>query len=166
MIKQTVLESMNKQIMHELYSAYFYLSMSAHCESANLPGFATWLRVQAQEEQGHAMKFYDYILDRGGKVALQAIAQPPVDFASPQDIFKQVYEHEQKVTGLINAIYDIAMAEKDIASQIFLQWFITEQVEEEKNASQILDMLNKIGSSVGSLYQLDHRLGKRGGSVD
>jgi ferritin len=164
MIKQTVLDSMNKQIMYELYSAYFYLSMSAHCESANLPGFATWLRVQAQEEQGHAMKFYDYILDQGGKVALQAIAQPPVDFASPQDIFKQVYEHEQKVTGLINAIYDLAMAEKDVASQIFLQWFITEQVEEEKNASQILDMLNKIGSSVGSLYQLDHRLGKRGGS--
>jgi len=166
MIKQTVLDSMNKQIMHELYSAYFYLSMSAHCESANLPGFATWLRVQAQEEQGHAMKFYDYILDRGGKVTLQAIAQPPVDFTSPLDIFKQVYEHEQKVTGLINAIYDVATAEKDVASQICLQWFITEQVEEEKNASQILDTLNKIGSSVGSLYQLDHRLGKRGGGED
>ena len=166
MIKQTVLDSMNKQIMHELYSAYFYLSMSAHCESANLPGFAAWLRVQAQEEQGHAMKFYGYIHDRGGKVALQAIAQPPVDFASPQDIFKQVYEHEQKVTGLINAIYDVATTEKDVASQIFLQWFISEQVEEEKNASQILDTLNKIGSSVGSLYQLDHRLGKRGGGED
>jgi ferritin len=161
MIDQTVLDSINEQIKHELYSAYFYLSMSAHCESENLPGFASWLKVQAGEEQGHAMKFYEYILDRGGKVALQAIPQPPVDFASPQDIFEQVYAHEQKVTGLINHIYDVATAKKDVASQIFLQWFITEQVEEEKNASQILDMLKKIGTSVGSLYQLDHNLGKR-----
>ena len=163
MISKSVLDSMNNQVMHELYSAYFYLSMSAHCESENLPGFATWLRVQATEEQGHAMKFYEYILDRGGKVTLQAISQPPSDFASPLAIFQQVYEHEQKVTSLINAIYNVAVAEKDVASQIFLQWFINEQVEEEKNASQILDMLKKIGSSVGSLYQLDHQLGKRGG---
>jgi len=166
MISKPVLDSMNNQIMHELYSAYFYLSMSAHCEAENLPGFASWLKVQAQEEQGHAMKFYGYILDRGGKVTLQAIPQPPVDFTSPQEIFKQIYEHEQKVTALINAIYSVAVAEKDIASQIFLQWFINEQVEEEKNASQILDMLTKIGSSTGSLYQLDHRLGKRGSSDD
>ncbi len=162
MIRQEVLTSMNNQIMHELYSAYFYLSMSAHCQAANLPSMAAWLNVQAQEEQGHAMKFYQYILDRGGKVSLQAIAQPPVDFASPVAIFQQVYEHEQKVTALINAIYDVAVAQKDVASQIFLQWFITEQVEEEKNASEILDTLNKIGASVGSRYQLDHNLGKRG----
>ena len=166
MIDKAVVDSMNEQIKHELYSAYFYLSMSAYCESANLHGFANWLNVQAGEEQGHAMKFYNYILDRGGKVALQAIPQPPVDFASPLAIFHQVYEHEQKVTGLINAIYDVAVAKKDVASQIYLQWFINEQVEEEKNASQILDMLNKIGSSVGSLYQLDHQLGKRGGGAD
>jgi len=163
MISQAVLDSMNKQIMHELYSAYFYLSMSAYCESVNLQGFASWLRVQAQEEQGHAMKIYDYVLDRGGKVSLQAIGQPPVDFASPLAIFQQVHEHEQKVTGLITALYNLALAEKDVASQIFMQWFVSEQVEEEKNASQILDTLNKIGPSVGSLYQLDHRLGKRGG---
>jgi ferritin len=163
MISQTIVNSINNQITHELYSAYFYLSMSAHCESVNLPGFATWLRVQTQEEQGHAMKFYDYLLDRGGKVTLQAIPQPPVEFSSPQDIFQQVYAHEQKVTGLINAIYDAALAEKDVATQIFLQWFISEQVEEEKNASQIVDILTKIGPSVGSLYQLDHQLGKRGG---
>jgi ferritin len=163
MIDKAVLDSMNEQIKHELYSAYIYLSMSAYCESANLHGFANWLSVQAGEEQGHAMKFYKYILDRGGKVTLQAIPQPPVDFTSPLAIFQQVYEHEQKVTGLINAIYEVAIAKKDVASQICLQWFITEQVEEEKNASQILDMLNKIGPSVGSLYQLDHQLGKRGG---
>jgi ferritin len=162
MITQAVLDRMNEQIMHELYSAYFYLSMSAYFESENLPGFATWMRIQATEEQEHAMKFYNYILDRGGKVVLQAISQPPVDFASPQDIFKQTYEHEQKVTALINKIYNVATAEKDVASQIFLQWFINEQVEEEKNASQILDTLTKISSSVGGLYQLDHRLGKRG----
>lgn len=152
---------MNDQIMHELYSAYFYLSMSAACDTMNLPGFATWLKMQANEEQEHAMKFYEFILDRGGKVILQAIAQPPVDYDSPLSIFEQVYEHEQKVTGLINKIYKVAEAENDVASQIFLQWFITEQVEEEKNSSQILDMLKKIGSSVGSLYQLDHRLGER-----
>ncbi|MBE0698401.1 MAG: ferritin [Anaerolineaceae bacterium] len=163
MVSQPVLDAMNNQINHELYSAYFYLSMSASCETANLPGFAAWLRLQAQEEQEHAMKFYEFILDRGGKVTLQAIPQPPIDFASPLAIFEQVYQHEQKVTALINKIYDVATSEKDVASQIFLQWFITEQVEEEKNASQIVDLLQKIGPSVGSLYQLDHNLGKRGG---
>lgn len=163
MANKTVIDAMNNQIMHELYSAYFYLSMSASCEEMNLPGFASWLRVQASEEQGHAMKFYDFILEMGGKVVLQAIPQPPVDYASPLAIFQQVYEHEQKVTGLIQKIYETAVAEKDYASQIFLQWFISEQVEEEKNASSILDMLKKIGSSVGSLYQIDRNLGKRGG---
>jgi ferritin len=162
MITKAVLDRMNEQITHELYSAYLYLSMSAYFEAENLPGFAHWMRVQATEEQEHAMKFYDHILDRGSKVVLQAIPEPPVDFTSPQNVFKQSYEHEQKVTGLINSIYNVAITEKDHASQIFLQWFITEQVEEEKNASYILDVLNKIGSSVGGLYQLDHRLGKRG----
>lgn len=164
MISKPIIDSMNNQIMHELFSAYFYLSMSAHCEAENLPGFATWLRVQAQEEQSHAMKFFNYILDRGDKVILQAIPQPPIEFTSMQDVFRQVYEHEQKVTALINAIYNVALAEKDVASQIFLQWFVNEQVEEEKNAFQILDMLTKIGSNAGGLYQLDHRLGKRGSS--
>jgi ferritin len=162
MINQPVLDRMNEQIAHELYSAYLYLSMSAYFETINLPGFATWMRIQAGEEQEHAMKFYNFILDRNNKVVLQAIQQPPVDFSSPQDVFKQSYEHEQKVTALINNIYTAALADKDVASQIFLQWFITEQVEEEKNASQVLDILTKIGSSVGGLYQLDHRLGKRG----
>lgn len=166
MLNKPVFEAMNTQVMHELYSAYLYLSMSAYCEAENLPGFAKWLRVQAAEEQGHAMRFFEFILDRGNKVSLQAIAKPPVDFSSPLDVFQQTYEHEQKVTGLINAIYDAAVKDKDTASQIFMQWFITEQVEEEKNASQILDTLKKIGTSVGSLYQLDHRLGKRGESDD
>ncbi len=166
MISEPVLQAMNTQIMHEFYSAYLYLSMSAHFHTANLSGFAAWMQVQAQEEQSHAMKFYEYILDRGGKVSLQAIAQPPADFDSPLDIFKKAYAHEQKVTGLILDIYNTATAQKDVASQIFLQWFISEQVEEEKNASQIVDMLEKIGTNVGGLYQLDHRLGKRGGEAE
>jgi len=153
---------MNDQIMHELYSAYFYLSMSAHCEAENWPGFAVWLRAQAQEEQEHAMKFYAFILDRGAKVTLKAIDQPPAEFDSLVAIFEQVYEHEQKVTGLINDIYRVATEQNDVASQIFLQWFITEQVEEEKRASEVFEILKRIGPSIGGLYQLDHRLGKRG----
>jgi ferritin len=166
MISAPVLEAMNTQIMHEFYSAYLYLSMSAYFHTANLPGFATWMQVQAQEEQSHAMKFYEYILDRGGKVSLQAIDQPPVDFESPLDIFRKSYAHEQKVTGLILGIYNTAAAQKDVASQIFLQWFINEQVEEEKNASQAMDLLEKIGNNVGGLYQLDHHMGKRAGDSD
>ena len=156
-----VYESMNDQINHELYSAYFYLSMSSWCESANLPGFAAWLKVQAGEEQEHALKFYEFLLDRGEKVVLKAIAQPPAEFASPKDVFEKVYEHEQKVTALINAIYEKALEAKDVASQVFLQWFVSEQVEEEKHASSILDMVTKVANSAGGLYQIDHQLGKR-----
>jgi len=162
MLSKLMLDEMNEQIKHELYSSYLYLSMSAHCESANLPGFAAWLRVQAQEELGHALKFYDHILDRNEKVTLQAIDQPVIEFKSPKDVFQQVYEHEQKVTARIHKLYSLAVDEKDYASQTFLLWFVNEQVEEEKNSSQILDMLEKIGTSVGSLYQLDHRVGERG----
>lgn len=162
-MEKKVTESMNEQIVHELFSAYFYLSMAAYFERENLPGFAGWMKVQASEEQGHAMKFYDYLLDRGEKVQLGAIAQPPVDFTSARDVFEQVLAHEQKVTALINSIYEKAVAAKDTASQVFLQWFITEQVEEEKNASQTLAILTKMGDSVGGLYQLDHQLGKRKG---
>ena len=156
-----VYEVMNDQIKHELYSAYFYLSMSAYCETENLPGFARWLKVQAEEEQEHAMKFYEYLLDRGEKVSLKAIEQPPVEFKGVKDIFTKVYEHEQKVTALINGIYSKAVEVNDVASQIFLQWFINEQVEEEKNASTILAMVEKLEGSLGALYQLDHQLGAR-----
>ena len=163
MLSKPVLDLMNEQITHEMYSAYLYLSMAAYFEAENLPGFANWMRMQFKEEQEHAMKLYDYILDRGDRVMLKAIAQPEVNFASPQAVFKMAYEHEQKVTALINNIYATALDAKDTASQVFLHWFINEQVEEEKNASQMLDLLTKIGTSVGSLYQLDHNAGKRGG---
>ena len=162
MLSKPVNEAMNAQITHEMASAYLYLSMAAYFESINLPGFASWMRVQFEEEQEHALKFFDYINERGGKVSLQPIPQVEVDFASPHAAFELTYAHEQKVTSLIHGIYKVAAAEDDVASQIFLQWFINEQVEEEKNASSILDTLTKIGPSVGSLYQLDHQLGKRG----
>lgn len=161
MLKKSLLDAMNSQIKHELYSAYFYLSMSAYFEASNLPGSARWMRLQAQEEQGHAMKFFDYIHDRGGQVVLQAIDQPPSDFKSPLDVFERTLAHEQKVTGLINSLYELAVKENDYASQSFLQWFVDEQVEEEKNATQIVEMLRMVGDHKGNLLMLDHRLGER-----
>jgi ferritin len=161
MFSPVVQDKMNQQIMHEMYSAYMYLSMSAHCESTNLPGFASWLRMQAEEEMEHAMKFYDFIHERNGKVVLFAIDQPPSEFGTPLEIFEQVYAHEQKVTGLINSIYELSVKENDYPSQIFLHWFIEEQVEEESNSSQILETLKMIGDSANGLFMLDHQLGKR-----
>jgi ferritin len=163
MLNQKVQDAMNQQIKHEMYSAYMYLSMSAQCESANLPGFARWLRHQAEEEMEHAMKFYDFIHERNGKVSLYAIDQPPSQFGTPREIFEQVYAHEQKVTGLINEIYKAAIDENDYPSQVFLHWFINEQVEEENNSSQVLETLKMIGESTNGLFMLDHQLGKRSG---
>ena len=145
-----------------LYSAYLYLSMSAYCEAANLPGFAHWMRVQAQEEVSHAMKFYDFICERGGRVVLQAIDQPPTEFQSPLHVFEQTLEHEQKVTVMIHDLYALAAQEKDYASQAFLQWFVTEQVEEEGSATQIVETLKMIGDKGQALVMLDRELGKRG----
>jgi ferritin len=161
MLSKVVQDTINEQIKNELYSAYLYLSMSAHCEAANLHGFAHWMRVQSQEEVSHAMKFFEFVFDRGGRVVLQAIDQPPVDFKSPLDLFQQTLAHEQKVTGMINHIYDLAAKENDYATQTFVQWFITEQVEEEKNASQILEQLKVIGDQPAALFMLDSYLGKR-----
>jgi ferritin len=163
MVSQPVLTAMNEQVTHEMASAYLYLQMAAYFETINLPGFASWMKAQFQEEQEHALKFYEFILDRGEKVALQAIPAPETEFTSPLDVFQRTLAHEQKVTALIHNLYQVASENNDVASQIFLQWFVTEQVEEEKNASYVVDILSKIGSSVGSLYQLDHQMGKRGG---
>jgi ferritin len=162
MLSKTIQDAMNEQIKNELYSAYLYLSMSAYCEAANLPGFAHWMRVQAQEEEAHAMKFYDFIYERGGRVVLQAIDQPPVEFQSPLHVFEQTLEHEQKVTAMIHDLYALAVQEKDYASQAFLQWFVTEQVEEEGSATQILETLKMIGDKGQALIMLDRELGKRG----
>jgi len=161
MISKPLQDALNEQINFELVSAYLYLSMSAHFEAQNLSGFANWMRVQYQEETGHAMKLYKYVFDRNGVVTLKAIAQPATKFKTPADVFKQVLEHEQKVTSLINKLFELAVKEKDYAAQSFLQWFINEQVEEEKNATDIINMLEMIGDSPVSLIMADRQLGAR-----
>ena len=162
MLSKVVQDAINEQIKNELYSAYLYLSMAAHCTAVNLPGFAHWMQAQSQEEVGHAMKFFEFVYDRGGRVVLQAIDQPPVDFQSPLDVFQQTLEHEQKVTAMIHQLYGLAVKENDYATQTFLQWFVTEQVEEEKNASQIVEQLKMVGDHTAALFMIDGHLGKRG----
>lgn len=162
MLSKAVQDAINEQIKNELYSAYLYLSMSAHFEANNLPGFARWMRLQAQEEQEHALKFFDYMHDRGGVVRLQAIDQPPAEWKSSLALFQQVLEHEQLVTGMIHRLYELAAKENDYAAEIMLQWFITEQVEEEKNAAQIIDTLKLIDAHGTAVLMLDKQLGKRG----
>jgi ferritin len=161
-LKQPIQDAINEQIKNELYSAYVYLSMSAWCEAGNLPGFANWMRMQSREEVGHAMRLYDFLLDRGGRVMLQPIEGPPVEFGSPMDVMQQTLEHEQRVTALIEGLYETALKEHDYATQAALQWFITEQVEEEKNASGILEQLRMVGENRTALLMLDMELGKRG----
>lgn len=161
MLTKKVQDAMNDQIQRELESAYIYLSMAAYFDSINLPGFAQWMKVQFQEEQFHATKFYDFVNDRGGRVILQPIGQPPVEFESPLDAFEKTLAHEQKVTGHINDLYALAVEEKDYASQILLQWFVGEQVEEEKTASDIVNLLKRLGDDDHALITLDRELGQR-----
>jgi ferritin len=161
MLNEKIEKAFNKQINAELYSGYLYLSMSACFESLGLKGFANWMRVQAQEEQAHAMKFFAFVNDRGGQVLLDAIEKPPAEWTSPLAAFEAVYEHECKVSGLINDLVNLATGERDHASQAFLQWFVTEQVEEEASAAEIVDQLKMIGESGGALLMMDHKLGER-----
>jgi ferritin len=161
MINKKMLDAFNGQINAELYSAYLYLSMAAHFKSANLPGFANWMTVQTQEEVMHAMKFYNYVLSRGGKVKLTAIDGPPVNWKSPLEVFEHVYEHEQKVTGLINGLMNLAIAEKDHAANTFLQWFVNEQVEEEANADALVRQLKMAKDAPGAIFMIDRELAKR-----
>lgn len=161
MFSRKVAEAMNDQLQRELEAAYIYLSMAAYCEAQNLPGFAHWMQVQFEEETEHALKFYNFIHDRGGRVVLQAIPQPPTEFESPLDVFEKALAHEQKVTGHINDLYALAVAEKDYASQVFLQWFVEEQVEEERSAGDIVDTLKMIGDKGHALIMLDRQLAQR-----
>jgi ferritin len=153
--------ALNDQINLELASAYIYLSMSAYCNEANLNGATSWLRIQWEEELAHATKLIDYIAERGGGITLKAIAQPPSKFSSLLDVFEQVLAHEQKVTAAIHKIYDLAVAEKDYASQTFLQWYVNEQVEEENSPAKIIGMLRLVGDSGPALLMVDHRLAER-----
>lgn len=161
MLSQAMQDAINEQIKNELYSAYLYLSMSAHCEANGMPGCAHWMRAQSQEEVEHAMKFFDFVNERGGRVTLYAIDQPPMEFDSLLAIFKETLEHERKVTAMIHGLYQLALEEKDYPAQVMLHWFIKEQVEEESSAAQILDMLEMIGDKGHALVMLDRELGKR-----
>lgn len=162
-INQRVQDALNDQIKHELYSAYVYLSVSAYCQTISLPGFAHWFLMQSGEEREHAMKIYDFILDRGGKVKLQAIDAPPSEFGSTLDIAKKALEHEQKVTKMIDNLYELAVKEGDYPAQMMLQWFINEQVEEEKNAQLLIDQITMVGDNRAALLMMDMELGKRVG---
>lgn len=161
MINRTIEAAINEQIKHELYSAYLYLSMSAWAEANNLGGAAHWLRAQFGEEQGHAMKFYHYVVEQGGRVALQALAQPPAEWTSLLDVFQQVLDHEKKITALLVRLYETAVVEKDYATQFLMQWFINEQIEEEKNAAQVIEAIKMVGHSGTALYMVDRQLAAR-----
>ena len=161
MIGKKMEEALNGQINAELYSAYLYLSMEAYFGCENLAGFANWMRVQTQEELMHAMKIYDYVAERGGRVVLGAIEQPPAKWESPLGVFEAVYKHEQKVTGLINDLVNLAVEEKDHATNSFLQWFVTEQVEEGDNASTVLGQLKLIKDSPQALFMMNKEMGQR-----
>ncbi|MDK2782076.1 MAG: ferritin [Archaeoglobi archaeon] len=160
-MKERVLESLNRQINAELYSAYLYLSMSAYFESEGLKGFANWMRVQAQEELMHGMKIFDYVNERGGRVKLGSIEMPPSEWKSPLDVFESVLSHEKKVTSMINELVELAMGEKDYATYNFLQWFVAEQVEEEASAEEIRRQLELIGDDRRALLMIDRELAQR-----
>jgi len=154
-------KAFNDQIKNELYSAYIYLAMAAYFETKNLPGFAHWMKVQYKEEVSHAMKMFEFLNDRGVRVLLQSIAQPTLEYSSALEVFEETLKHEKKVTALINALYELAKQVNDNASSVFLHWFISEQVEEEKNAAQIIETL-KIAKPEGpALIMLDRELSKR-----
>ena len=161
MIGKKVLDAFNEQIKHEAFSAHLYLAMSAYFHAEGLDGMAKWMRVQSGEETGHAMKFFDHLVDRQGKVVLSAIEKPQADWKSALDAFKAAYKHEQFITGKIDDLVKLATAEKDNAALVFLQWFVTEQVEEEANTSKAAQMLETAGDSGQALLIMDAQLGKR-----
>lgn len=151
----------NKQINEETFSAYLYLSMAAHFESLNLSGFASWMKVQAQEEMVHAMKFFDYLVERQGIVVLDKIEKPQTSWKSPLEMFEAAYTHEEHITGRINLLVKIAREENDYATENMLQWFVAEQVEEESTADGVVQQLKMIKGSSEGLYMLDKELGTR-----
>jgi ferritin len=154
-------DAMNEQINKELFSSYLYLSMAAYFAQKNLSGFAHWMRVQADEEREHAMKFYDFIIDRGGCVFLKGIDAPKTEWSSSLEVAEEVAAHEAKVTASIYSLYELALQEKDYPAQTMLQWFINEQVEEEKNAAEIVANLKLIEERATAVLMLDKQLGKR-----
>jgi ferritin len=160
-MSKAMVAGINDQVAKEFYAAYLYLSMAAYCDAKNLAGFAHWMRMQHQEELSHALRLFDFLLERGERVALQGIEKPPTDFGSPLDVMKAALAHEQKVTASINELYELADKEKDYPTQLMLQWFINEQVEEERSVGDIIAQLELAGDSGAALLMMDRQLAGR-----
>jgi len=161
MLQKKMEEALNAQLNAEIYSAYLYTSMAAYFDAINLTGFANWMKIQTQEELFHAQKFYDYINERGGRVTMEAIEKPEIDWDSTLAVFEFTYKHEQKVTSLINDLVELSRTEKDNATYNFLQWFINEQVEEEASVDAVLQNLKLVGDYGPGTFMVDQELGKR-----
>lgn len=161
MLTEKMAKALNDQVNAEIYSAYLYLSMSAYFNEAGLGGFSGWMEAQAMEELTHSKKLIDFIYQRGGRLVLSQIEAPPKEWDSPVAVFEETLAHEQKVTGLINALVDTAFEEKDHASNIFLQWFVTEQVEEEESVGAVLDELRLVADNKSGLFLINRELGAR-----
>lgn len=161
MISKTLQNALNNQIQSETYSSYLYMAMAAYADSKNFKGIAKWFKVQSQEEWMHAIKFYDFLIERGATVIFKAIEQPPSDFKSILHVFEATLEHEKKVTASINKLYELALKENDYPTQIMLHWFIDEQVEEEANVTEIIEKIKLVGEKGGSILWIDKELGKR-----
>ena len=153
--------ALNEQINAELHSAYTYLAMSAHFAEQNFDGFAHWMRHQADEEMEHAMKLFDYVLERGGHVELTAVAAPAKKLGTPLKAFEAALAHEKKISGMIRDLFELSRKNKDYATELHLGWFVTEQVEEEDNAGQAVEKLRRAGDSTTALLFLDKQFGKR-----
>lgn len=167
MISDRMQEALNEQVNKEYYSAYLYLAMAGYCMEQGLPGFSNWMRLQYEEEILHSTKIYDYILDQGGVVHLKAIAEPPKEYGTPVEIFEQTLEHEQFITKSIHTLMDLAIEEHDYATQTFLQWYVTEQVEEEASVNDVLSPLRMVGNDKGGLIMIDQKLeGRSAGAAD
>ena len=165
MIGTRMQAALNEQITQELYASQVYLSMCAHFEGEGLPGFAHWMRAQAEEEREHALRIFDFVHDREGQVSLRAIDAPPSEFGTPREVFEEALGHERKVSGMIGSLYRLAMDEADYPAQVMLQWFVNEQVEEEKTISDIVDRLRLAGGDKSALLVLETELGQRTGDA-
>ena len=163
MLSQKLQDAINEQINSEFYSAHLYLSMAAYCDTLSLGGFSHWLKLQYSEELSHALKLFDFISDRGGRVVLQAIDQPPIEFESVTAIMQMALEHERKVTAMIDSLYELALDERDYSAHVLLEWFVDEQVEEEKSVAEIISHLGMVGDDGTGLLLLDARLAARTG---
>lgn len=161
MLNKKMQDALNKQITREMYASNLYLSMAAYFAAQNLNGFASWMKIQAEEETQHALKIFDFMLDRGGQPIVSALTAPPTKWKTPLEAFEAAYEHEQLVTGWIYELVEISLKEKDYATHAMLQWFVNEQVEEEANTSQIVDKLKLIGNNNNGLFLIDNELGNR-----